>query len=443
MVMDLGVGLGLGVNTLPVSPCYTTPNYALGHYSVHTDPALHGPLTDPGCMYVSYFTSMVTLEVKVEWSSDLRAEFRNGSGVEFQLESRAEQSSDLEAEWNLEQQKCEMGCPLTQPHKDPYNPCNFPLRTCQNLQETLEAIDRACGPGDQDQIGMEHGVHRLLMVLCLPSIYFPHSFLHDIMHIFSENICPTLVGIWTGHGKFKNLTTIDTGYHIAPHVWAQIGLKTMVAYKTIPSDFVSVMPDIMTTKYKAEYWSFWCQYLRPLLLQDCFPNANYYWHFLDLIGIIKQCLQFMINEQEIDDLQISIIKWVKEYERLSDLIHTNIYFDNFFLSNSWYYTYQEQNLISCTFNHHMLLHIPDYIHWYGLAWYTWAFPMERFCSKLGTHVTLWLHPYITLAMYLKCTTQLSQLKVLYPCVWEHLAMECLEGALIGIEKQYNGCEYII
>ena len=49
---------------------------------------------------------MVTLEVKVELSSNLR--------VEQSLERGAEQSSDLEVEWNLEQWKCEMGCPLTE-----------------------------------------------------------------------------------------------------------------------------------------------------------------------------------------------------------------------------------------------------------------------------------------------------------------------------------------
>ena len=69
--------------------------------------------------------------------------------------------------------------------------------------------------------------------------------------------------------------------------------------------------------------------------------------------------------------------------------------------------------------------------------------MEQFCGKLGTRVTSQLHPYATLTMYLKCTTQLSQLKALYPCVWDHQAVERLEGALTGIEKQYHGCEYII
>ena len=58
---------------------------------------------------------MVTLEVKVEQSSNLRVEWSLEMGAEWSSDSksRAEQSSDLEVELNLEQQKCEMGCPLT------------------------------------------------------------------------------------------------------------------------------------------------------------------------------------------------------------------------------------------------------------------------------------------------------------------------------------------
>ena len=68
------------------------PNYDLGHYSVHTDPALCGPLTDPRCTYANCFTSVVTLEVKVEQSSNLRAEWSSEMGVEwsFNLKSGAE-----------------------------------------------------------------------------------------------------------------------------------------------------------------------------------------------------------------------------------------------------------------------------------------------------------------------------------------------------------------
>ena len=85
------------VSPLPVSPYYTTLNCAWTPYLVCTDPMLHGPLTDSGCTYASYFTSTVTPEVKVERI----------------LEMRVEQSSDLEVGWNMEWQKCEMGHPLT------------------------------------------------------------------------------------------------------------------------------------------------------------------------------------------------------------------------------------------------------------------------------------------------------------------------------------------
>ena len=85
------------VSPLLVSPYYTTLDCARTHYLVRTDPTLRRPLTDSGCTYTSYFTSMVTLEVKVEQS----------------LEMGAEWSSDLEVGWNLEQRKCEMGRPLT------------------------------------------------------------------------------------------------------------------------------------------------------------------------------------------------------------------------------------------------------------------------------------------------------------------------------------------
>ena len=68
---------------------------------------LRGPLTNSGCMYTSYLTSVVTLEVKAEQSSNLR--------VEQSLEMGVEWSSDLGVGWGLEQWKCEMGHPLTDP----------------------------------------------------------------------------------------------------------------------------------------------------------------------------------------------------------------------------------------------------------------------------------------------------------------------------------------
>ena len=98
-----------------MSPYYTRLSCTQTHYLVCTDPTLHGPLTDSGCTYASYFTSAVTPEVKVEWGSNLRAARSLEMGVEWSsdLESGAEWSSNLGVGWKLEQWKWEMGCPLT------------------------------------------------------------------------------------------------------------------------------------------------------------------------------------------------------------------------------------------------------------------------------------------------------------------------------------------
>ena len=103
------------VSLLPVSPYYTTPGCTRTHYLVRTDPMLRGPLTDSGCTYASYFTFAVTLEVKAEQSSNLRAEWSSEMGVERSSNSKsgAGRSSDLGVGWKLEQWKWEMGCPLT------------------------------------------------------------------------------------------------------------------------------------------------------------------------------------------------------------------------------------------------------------------------------------------------------------------------------------------
>jgi hypothetical protein len=140
------------------------------------------------------------------------------------------------------------------------------------------------------------------------------------MHLFFENICPLLCEHWTASGRFKNTEPADPGYRIAPHIWTQIGLETAEAYRTIPSDFVGAMPDISNSKYKAEFWSFWVQYLGPILLRNRFPNEKYYKHFCDLSAIIKTCLQFTITHEQITQLQSNIIKWVEEYERYALVI---------------------------------------------------------------------------------------------------------------------------
>ena len=86
-----------------------------------------------GCTYTSYFTSAVTPEVKVEWSSNSK--------------SGAERSSDLEVGWDLEQWKCEMG--LTVPSAKHLDKChastlnNSPCIHCGHPSISRK-LDSAC-----------------------------------------------------------------------------------------------------------------------------------------------------------------------------------------------------------------------------------------------------------------------------------------------------------
>lgn len=66
--------------------------------------------------------------------------------------------------------------------------------------------------------------------------------------------------------------------------------------------------------------------------------------------------------------------------------------------------------------------------------------MERYCGKLVSRVTSRLHPYATLAIYMKHAAQLTQIKALYQWVWDHLSPERKSGTLTATEHVYPECE---
>jgi len=56
------------------------------------------------------------------------------------------------------------------------------------------------------------------------------------MHLFLENIIPTLVKLWMG--AFKGLGPGNEDYEIEGQIWEVIGDETANATHTIPSAFV-------------------------------------------------------------------------------------------------------------------------------------------------------------------------------------------------------------
>jgi hypothetical protein len=120
---------------------------------------------------------------------------------------------------------------------------------------------------------------------------------------------------WT-HQYDPNLPD-DDDFIISPALWKVIAEAGAASGKTIPSCFGARVPNILTEQhlFTAEKWSFWALYLAPTLLRGRFQKEKYYTHYMELVNLIKKCLQFRISSRELDEMEKGFIKWVKDYER--------------------------------------------------------------------------------------------------------------------------------
>src|SRR5882762_1775119 len=161
---------------------------------------------------------------------------------------------------------------------------------------------------------MYHGINGDPALHRVSSVDLVQCYPWDWMHLFLENIVPTLIKLWMG--KFKGLDVGSGKYEIAKEVWAEIGCETVDAVKDIPSAFVWSISNIAIDRsyVTAEGWGVWFMYLAPFLLRDRFADAKYYHHLCSLVDIIKTCLQFEITEQKVDELEEKIHAWVRLYE---------------------------------------------------------------------------------------------------------------------------------
>ena len=76
------------------------------------------------------------------------------------------------------------------------------------------------------------------------------------------------------------------------------------------------MPNLETecSSMTAEAWGFWCMFLAPILLQNCFLCRHYYNHFLKLVRLIHKCISFELKRSEVDEIRQGIQDWVLEYK---------------------------------------------------------------------------------------------------------------------------------
>jgi hypothetical protein len=96
-----------------------------------------------------------------------------------------------------------------------------------------------------------------------------------------------------------------------------VGQETANSAKLIPAAFTRRLPNIAPgrSSYNAEVYIFWFMYVMPIVLKDCFENPFYYTHACALWDIMSITIQFTITRAEIEILRISIINWIRAYEK--------------------------------------------------------------------------------------------------------------------------------
>ncbi|KDQ53412.1 hypothetical protein JAAARDRAFT_137326 [Jaapia argillacea MUCL 33604] len=214
------------------------------------------------------------------------------------------------------------------------------------------------------------------------------------MHLIWENLIKNLIALWTG--EFKGLDQGWEQYELATAVWEGVGSATMQTGSTVPYVFSPRLPDIAINKSQctADAWSFWTQYIAPVLLCRKFKQPKYYTHFVELVKLIRLCLRFELNMDDITTIREGFIEWVTTYER-------------------FYYQSHPSRLPACPVTIHTLLHIADSIEASGPVWVSWAFPMERYCGYLQPAIKSRCFPYACIDQHVLNLARLAHIKLVY------------------------------
>jgi hypothetical protein len=212
-------------------------------------------------------------------------------------------------------------CPLHEPDRldgtpsSSYDPLKLKRRDHESFQEAVDSIRAQPTKTARDKRSTELGVTGISVLSLLPGFDLARGVPFEFMHLAYENNFKNLFLSWTA--RFKDIDHEAEGYVIPSELWETIGDLTQEATKTIPSSFVSSLPNIYKPKSRkvtAEHWAFWSTYIAPAMLKDAFPDQNYYDHFIRLVDIVKALVKFEIPLSSLQDLRKLLAQWVVDYE---------------------------------------------------------------------------------------------------------------------------------
>ncbi|KAH8799215.1 hypothetical protein DL96DRAFT_1780813, partial [Flagelloscypha sp. PMI_526] len=217
------------------------------------------------------------------------------------------------------------------PHERSWHPDNIPLVDLANLplcthREVVShanEVDRLRVDRNEtaaNEYAKKTGINSCSKLTYLSSIRFPDSFPSDFMHLIFENNLLALIQHWSS--DYKGLDDGSESYILEKAVLEAIGRETAEAGSTVPSAYGPRLPNIYTNRsfVTADMWSFWSQYLGPVLLRRHL-QPHYFKHFIAFVKLVTVCLQFEMTNEEIENIRIGFIQWVRQYEEYYEVLY--------------------------------------------------------------------------------------------------------------------------
>ena len=150
----------------------------------------------------------------------------------------------------------------------------------------VDLLEKASTKTEVEILSKEFGIKGRSILSEIDSLSFPQSFPPNFMHVAWENAMDTLITLWSS--DYKGLDKGTHKYRINKAAWKEVGAHGAAASSMIPLAFGPQIPNIFEkgSFMSADMWSFWTQFLAPILLWDSFNEPECYKHFVNLIYLL-------------------------------------------------------------------------------------------------------------------------------------------------------------
>ena len=199
--------------------------------------------------------------------------------------------------------------------EESYDAAALPERTHDRFLNQAEEVIAARTTAEEDRLSMACGIKGIPLLSLVGTVTLPLSFPFDFMHLIFENLIPNLVAHYTGN--FKGLDAGTEDYIFPAPIWSEICKTGSASGDTIPSQFGARVPNLEKERshMTAEAWSFWAQYIAPIILRNRFTKPRYYVHFTELIHLVRLCLAYEMKAGDIEAIRDGFQEWIVEYEK--------------------------------------------------------------------------------------------------------------------------------